>query len=66
MGNNILNEADNVEVIMLASNYIDFAAGDNKEMVRSAMPLINMELRNSILEEHGFSALVRTTTREET
>ena len=66
MGNNILNEVDRVEVITLADNYIDLAAGDSTEMVKRAMPLINMELRNSILAEHGFSALVRTTTGGET
>lgn len=62
MEKSILNEVDAVEIITLADNYIDLAAGDTTEMVKRALPLKNMELRNSILAEHGFSALVRTTT----
>ena len=61
-----LNEVDKVEIITLADKYIDLAAGDNSQMVKRAMPLKEGELRNSILAEHGFSALVRTTAGERT
>ena len=66
MKESALNEVDKVEIITLADNYIDLAAGDNSQMVKRAMPLKEGELRNSILAEHGFSALVRTTTGERT
>ena len=53
-----INEADKLEVLTLQDNYIDLVSGDSSEMLKRALPLKGSELRNSILAEHGFSALV--------
>jgi len=51
-------EADKVEILTLQDNYIDVTALDNSAVVQRAVPLNDMQIRNSILAEHGFSALV--------
>jgi len=61
-----LKEADKLEVLTLQDNYIDVAAMDGSEMVHRAMPLKDGEIKNSILAEHGFSALVSVTTGSKT
>ena len=53
-----LKEVDKVEVLTLQDNYIDIAAFDSTEIVQRAMPVKDMEVKNSILAEHGFSAVV--------
>ncbi len=53
-----INEADKLEVLTLQDNYIDLVSGDSSEILKRALPLKGSELRNSILAEHGFSALV--------
>jgi len=59
-----LNQLDKLEIWTLEDNYIDVASGDNSAVVSRAMPVKNMQLTNSILAEHGFSALVTTTAKE--
>lgn len=59
-----LNQIDKLEILTLEDNYLDLVAGDNSDIVTRAMPLKNMQLTNSILAEHGFSATVTTITRE--
>lgn len=61
----ILKEIDNLEILTLQDNYIDVAAMDSTEMVHRAMPLKDGEIKNSILAEHGFSALVSVTAGRE-
>jgi 7,8-dihydropterin-6-yl-methyl-4-(beta-D-ribofuranosyl)aminobenzene 5'-phosphate synthase len=56
-----LNELDRVEILSLQDNYIEITAMDDSEIVRRAKSVRNGEIRNSILAEHGFSALVRLT-----
>ena len=56
-----LKEADRLEILTLQDNYIDVAAMDGTDMVHRAMPLKDGEIKNSILAEHGFSALVSVT-----
>ena len=53
-----LNEVDKVEIFTLQDNYIDIASMDNTDIVHRAMPIKDMEIKNSILAEHGFSAMV--------
>ena len=53
-----IKEVDRVEILVLQDNYIDIASGDSNEIVHRAMPLVGVELKNTILAEHGFSALV--------
>lgn len=56
-----LNEVDKVEILTLQDNYIDVAAFDGTDVVNRAMPLKDGEIKNSILAEHGFSAVVTAT-----
>jgi 7,8-dihydropterin-6-yl-methyl-4-(beta-D-ribofuranosyl)aminobenzene 5'-phosphate synthase len=60
-----LKEVDKVEVLTLQDNYIDIAAFDSTEIVQRAMPVKDMEVKNSILAEHGFSAVVTITKENE-
>jgi 7,8-dihydropterin-6-yl-methyl-4-(beta-D-ribofuranosyl)aminobenzene 5'-phosphate synthase len=53
-----LNEVDKVEILTLQDNYVDVAAFDGTEIVQRALPVKDMEIKNSILAEHGFSAIV--------
>lgn len=53
-----VNEADKVEILTLQDNYIDLVSGDSTEMLKRALPVKGSEIKNSILAEHGFSALV--------
>jgi 7,8-dihydropterin-6-yl-methyl-4-(beta-D-ribofuranosyl)aminobenzene 5'-phosphate synthase len=56
-----LNAVDKIEILTLQDNYIDMVAMDNSAVIVRAMPLKDGEFRDSILAEHGFSALVKTT-----
>jgi 7,8-dihydropterin-6-yl-methyl-4-(beta-D-ribofuranosyl)aminobenzene 5'-phosphate synthase len=53
-----LKKVDKVEVLTLQDNYIDMAAFDSTEVVQRAVPLRDMEIKNSVLAEHGFSAVL--------
>jgi len=59
-----LREIDKVEVTTLQDNYIDLLMRDNSAVVSRAMLLKENELKNSLLAEHGFSALVTVTAGE--
>jgi len=56
-----LREISKIEIFTLQDNYIDLAIGDDSDMVQRAKPLRGREMRNSVLAEHGFSALVTVT-----
>lgn len=53
-----IRQSDRVEILTLQDNTIDLTSQDNSAVVQRAMPLKGLEVRNSILAEHGFSALV--------
>jgi 7,8-dihydropterin-6-yl-methyl-4-(beta-D-ribofuranosyl)aminobenzene 5'-phosphate synthase len=53
-----LKQVDKVEILTLQDNYVDVAAFDGNEIVQRALPIKDMEIKNSILAEHGFSAVV--------
>jgi 7,8-dihydropterin-6-yl-methyl-4-(beta-D-ribofuranosyl)aminobenzene 5'-phosphate synthase len=57
-----LKEIDKIEILTLQDNYIDVAAFDGTEIVQRALPVKDMEIKNSILAEHGFSTIVTITT----
>jgi 7,8-dihydropterin-6-yl-methyl-4-(beta-D-ribofuranosyl)aminobenzene 5'-phosphate synthase len=57
-----LQEVDRVEILTLQDNYVDVAAFDGTDVVKRAMPLKDGEFKNSILAEHGFSAVVTVTS----
>ena len=61
-----MNELDRVEILTLQDNTIDMTATDNSEMIRRAGKRVAVEQRKSVLAEHGFSAVVRTTVGERT
>ena len=56
-----INAVDRVEILTLQDNYIDITAMDGNNMVSRAFPFRDGELKNSVLAEHGFSALVTVT-----
>lgn len=56
-----INAADRIEILTLQDNYIEITAMDNSDVVSRARYLLNGEISNSILAEHGFSALVGIT-----
>ncbi len=60
MLNQILKPADRIEILTLQDNYIDLTAMDNNAVVTRAIPLKDGYFRQSVLSEHGFSAVVRT------
>ncbi len=59
-----LNEVDKVEILTLQDNFVDVAAFDGTEIVQRALPVKDGEIKNSILAEHGFSAMVTVTVDE--
>ncbi|BBO74785.1 MBL fold metallo-hydrolase [Desulfosarcina widdelii] len=59
-----LREVDRVEILTLQDNTIDLTQQDNSEVIQRAMPLVGLEVKNSILAEHGFSSLVTVTEGE--
>ncbi|MFB3925849.1 MAG: MBL fold metallo-hydrolase [Syntrophales bacterium] len=56
-----IREAEKVEILTLQDNWVDVTVTDNTEVISRAKPLKAGELRNSVLAEHGFSAIVRIT-----
>jgi 7,8-dihydropterin-6-yl-methyl-4-(beta-D-ribofuranosyl)aminobenzene 5'-phosphate synthase len=55
-----LREVDQVEILSLSDNYNDLVSMDSNEIVTRAVPVKDMEVKGSILAEHGFSALIKT------
>ncbi|HVO65404.1 MAG TPA: MBL fold metallo-hydrolase [Syntrophales bacterium] len=62
----MINEVDKVEILTLQDNYIDLTATDNNQVIARAMPLKDGLFKKSVLSEHGFSAIVKTTTGNRT
>ena len=53
-----LKEVEQVEIITLQDNYIDFLVRDDTDVIKRAKAVKGMEIRGSILAEHGFSAVI--------
>jgi 7,8-dihydropterin-6-yl-methyl-4-(beta-D-ribofuranosyl)aminobenzene 5'-phosphate synthase len=66
MASTKLNTVDKIEILTLQDNYIEMTAMDNSAVITRAMPLKDGEIRASILAEHGFSAIVKTTMGDKT
>jgi 7,8-dihydropterin-6-yl-methyl-4-(beta-D-ribofuranosyl)aminobenzene 5'-phosphate synthase len=66
MSTTTLKAVDKIEIQNLQDNYIEMTAMDNNTIVSRAAPLIAGEIRASILAEHGFSAIIKTTTDSKT
>ena len=61
-----LNEVDKVEILTLQDNYVDMVSMDSTAVVQRAMPIKGMEIKNSILAEHGFASVVSVTKGDRT
>jgi len=60
MTNEILKPINKIEILTLQDNYIEMTAMDNNAVVHRAIPLQEGYFRQSVLAEHGFSAVVKT------
>lgn len=60
-----IKEVDQVEIQSLSDNYVDLVSMDSNEIITRAIPVKDMEVKGSVLAEHGFSALVKTTSGDE-
>jgi 7,8-dihydropterin-6-yl-methyl-4-(beta-D-ribofuranosyl)aminobenzene 5'-phosphate synthase len=58
----ILKEVEKVEILTLQDNFIEITAMDNSAIISRARFLLDGEIKTSIRAEHGFSAIVRTTS----
>ncbi|MCX5834121.1 MAG: MBL fold metallo-hydrolase [Deltaproteobacteria bacterium] len=54
-----IKEVGSVEILSLQDNYIEITASDNSDVVTRAKAVKDGEIKNSVLAEHGFSAVVR-------
>jgi 7,8-dihydropterin-6-yl-methyl-4-(beta-D-ribofuranosyl)aminobenzene 5'-phosphate synthase len=61
-----LHEAEKVEILTLQDNYVDVTVTDNSSVISRAMPLKAGEIRNSVIAEHGYSAVIRIEVEGET
>jgi len=61
-----LKAVDKVEILTLQDNYIEMTAMDNNAIISRAIPIVAGEISASIFAEHGFSAIVKTTTDSKT
>lgn len=66
MSKKTLKAVDKIEILTLQDNYIDITAMDNNAVVTRAMPIKDGQIKVSIVAEHGFSAIVKTTTGDKT
>ena len=66
MANDKLKPVDKIEILTLQDNYIEMTATDNSAVVTRAIPLKEGYFRQSVLAEHGFSAVVKTGVNENT
>ena len=53
-----IRAVDRVTVLTLQDNYIDLTRRDDSVVIRRAVPVVDMQMKHSILAEHGFSALI--------
>jgi 7,8-dihydropterin-6-yl-methyl-4-(beta-D-ribofuranosyl)aminobenzene 5'-phosphate synthase len=56
-----MEEIDSLEILTLQDNYVDLLHDNDSKMVLRARGVKEAEVRNSILAEHGFSALASLT-----
>ena len=59
-----IREVDRVEVLTLQDNYIDLVARDDNAVIQRALPVKGLEMRNSILAEHGFASLITVSSED--
>lgn len=59
-----LKAVDKVEILTLQDNYVDLAVMDGNEVGQRALSVKDMKIKNSVLAEHGFSAVVTVTSHD--
>ena len=62
----VLKPVERIEILSLQDNYIEMTATDNSAIVTRAIPLKEGYFRQSVLAEHGFSAVVKTVVNGKT
>jgi 7,8-dihydropterin-6-yl-methyl-4-(beta-D-ribofuranosyl)aminobenzene 5'-phosphate synthase len=62
----LLNTVDKIEILTLQDNYIDITVMDSNAVVTRPMAVQDGQIKVSIGAEHGFSAVVKTTTGDKT
>ena len=62
----VLKPVERIEILSLQDNYIEMTATDNSAIVTRAIPLKDGYFRQSVLAEHGFSAVVKTSVNGKT
>lgn len=60
-----LKPVDKIEILTLEDNYIDIVPGDDSHIITRATTFRGNK-RMSVLAEHGFSALIKTTSEDST
>ncbi len=61
-----LTAVDQCEILTLQDNYIEITAGDNSDIIHRAAAVKEGSIRTSILAEHGYCAVVKTTRNDRT
>jgi 7,8-dihydropterin-6-yl-methyl-4-(beta-D-ribofuranosyl)aminobenzene 5'-phosphate synthase len=61
-----LTAVDQCEILTLQDNYIEITAGDNSDIIHRAAAVKEGSIRTSILAEHGYCAVVKTTKDDRT
>ena len=56
-----IKTSEKIEILLLQDNYIDLVEAPSNAMVARANPVKDGYIKNSVIAEHGFSALVKTT-----
>ena len=56
-----LKPVEKIEIHTLQDNTIDLTVMDNSDVIQRAHPVRDSTIKNSILAEHGFSALLTLT-----
>lgn len=59
-----LREVEQVEILSLSDNYSDLVSMDSNQIITRALPVKDLQVRGSVLAEHGFSALVKTVAED--
>jgi 7,8-dihydropterin-6-yl-methyl-4-(beta-D-ribofuranosyl)aminobenzene 5'-phosphate synthase len=60
-----VKEVDKCEILTLQDNYIEITAGDNSDIIHRAAAVKEGSIRTSIFAEHGYCAVVKTTTGDQ-
>jgi 7,8-dihydropterin-6-yl-methyl-4-(beta-D-ribofuranosyl)aminobenzene 5'-phosphate synthase len=56
-----IKESEKIEILLLQDNYIDLVEAPASPIAARANPVKDGYIKNSVIAEHGFSALVKTT-----